>query len=154
VRAELVEDSGRLTRECEVFTRYLVGRDPDAYVVRKYVEGQVAVHPDAPWPLPIDDALVRFASKGPFRARVADAYARLFRPRGRLRRKLILTFAILESSAGFHRDFTSGHGGKTWTAWWTLLSVAVAFGAALGLGIVVFGPRHVGGSIRRREPTG
>jgi hypothetical protein len=98
----------------------------------------------------VDEALVRFASGGPLRARVADAYARIFRPRGLLRRKLILAFAILESSRGFHEDFTSGHRGGGWSTWLVLARVGAGFALALGLGIVPFGPRQLLGGQETR----
>ena len=143
MRSEANEEQRRLQQECRTFTRYLMRREPDSYVIRKYVECHTAVLRDAPLALPIDSALVRFAGGGSFRARVADAYARMFRPHGLLRRKLILVFAILESSRAYHREITAGGDGNYWVAWLRIAGSIVGFLAALTVGIAVFLPQHL-----------
>ena len=50
-----------------------------------------------------DRALVDFARSGSSRARLADAHARLFRPACLLRRKLVLTLALLECDGAHQR---------------------------------------------------
>lgn len=130
-------------RECLVFTRYLTGRDPDGYVIEQYVRMQQAVLSNEAAALPVDHALLAWASAGTYRARIADAYARLFRPRGLLRRKLILLFAILENSHAFHRDFTSGGSGSRTLAVLRIGTSVLTFAAALVLGVLVFAPRQL-----------
>jgi nucleoside-diphosphate-sugar epimerase len=132
-----------LPAECRAFTRYLTGRDPDDYVIGKYLAVQSAVLRGAPPRAPIDDALVSFAARGAYRARIADAYARIARPHGTLRRKLILLFAILENSRAFHRDFTAGGSGAAWLAVPRIALAVAAFALALGIGIVAFAPRQL-----------
>ena len=141
-----------LRRECRIFTRYLTGRDPDEYVLEKYSSMQPAVRADATAHAAIDQALVRTASAGVFRARAADAYARIFRPRGLLRRKLILLFAILENSAAFHREFTSGGRGSLGHALIRVALSLLSFGLALAAGAVVFAPQHVWLASHTRDP--
>lgn len=90
--------SSALSRECEVFSRYLAGRPPDNYILEKYVEAH-RVAPDYSCGSRFDRLLVRCAAAGIAGASFADAYASLFARRSTLRRKLILLLAILESCA-------------------------------------------------------
>lgn len=85
-----------LARECEIFSRYLVGRRPDAYILEKYAEAH-HVAPDYGFDSRFDRVLVDFAAGGPRSTSLADSYACLFARRSALRRKLILLLAILES---------------------------------------------------------
>lgn len=143
MRSEVSAEQDRLRQECRTFSRYLIAREPDSYVVQKYMECHIAVLRDAPATVPIDSALVRFARGGSLRTRIADAYARMFRPYGLLRRKLILVFAILENSRAHHREFTSGGDGKDWGAWLQIAGSMAAFLAAFAVGMVVFLPHHL-----------
>lgn len=131
-----------LRRECRTFTRYLTGRGPDAYVEKKYIEGHGVILRDAEPALPIDATLLRFAAAGVIRTRIADAYARIFRPHGPLRRKLIFLFAVLENSKEFHRDFTSGSDGTPWVAALRIAASLTVFLLALGAGVVRFAPQQ------------
>ena len=97
---ERVED-----RECVVFTGHLLGVAPDAYVKRKYAEAHDVLGGLAPTD-PFDAFLLRFASKHRVCTRLADAYARVFRPGSALRRKLIVLLAILETSPPSYRRST------------------------------------------------
>jgi NADH dehydrogenase len=146
----LVDDSGSqqinervLAAECGVFTRYLSSSEPDAYVVRKYIQTDAVVSRLEEPGLPVDGALLAFAAAGPVRTRIADAYARMFRPTGLLRRKLVATLAILENSPAHHGLFTRGSPvGAIGAAARIALSIA-AFAFALGVGLVLFGPRQI-----------
>lgn len=137
--APVSQDS--LRRECDVFHRYLIRRPPDDYVIRKYLAG-VEVARRLPAPLPIDASLMSFASRGPRCARIADAYARFFRPHGLLRRKLLLLFAIIENSHGYEH-FTVGASSRLPGS---LARVAYNLGMFcihLATGILIFGPRQL-----------
>ena len=101
-------EAAELRDECRLFTRYLLGREPDAYVLERYVSLQIAAVRGAPAPVSLDSLLLNTARSNVFALRCADAYARIFRPQCLLRRKLILIFAILENSQGFPSRFTSG----------------------------------------------
>lgn len=89
-------------RECQVFTRHLIGRAPEPYVVEKYAEAHrlVASYSDGDR---FGLALTRVARINPTLARSADAYARLFAPGSLLRKKLVLLLAILETCAPSYR---------------------------------------------------
>ncbi len=136
------ESLERLRQECRTFTRYLCGRDPDDYVERKYVEGDAVVLAGASPVLAIDAQLTRFAAGGRVRARIADAYARIFRPHGLLRRKLIFLFAILENSKGFYGDFTAGGNSSLVVALARIGMSVAAFMLALAAGMLLFAPRQ------------
>jgi hypothetical protein len=91
-----------LQRECDVFTRFIARAAAPPYVVSKYIEAHRAS--DAFLPVNRFDAwLVAVASRSPRLTRLADGYARVFEPRGALRKKLVLLLALLESSAPLHR---------------------------------------------------
>ena len=92
------KSSTALSRECEVFSRYLLGRPPDAYILGKYVEAH-RVAPDYEAGSRFDRLLMSFAASGSAGASLADSYACLFARQSTLRRKLILLLAILESCA-------------------------------------------------------
>jgi hypothetical protein len=132
-----------LSAECRAFTRYLTGRDSDAYVLARYQAGHHSIpYRGAGARSPIDGALVLFASKGPVRARVADAYARVFRPHGALRQKLTLLLAILENAPATHRRFTSGGKGLA-AAVFGIAGALIGFGFFLALGVLLLGPAHL-----------
>ena len=83
-----------LERECRVFTRYLVGREPSEYVRAKYADAHTIVPAYATLDA-FHRRLLGIARTGPAFTRLADAYTRAFAPRGALRKKLILLLAIL-----------------------------------------------------------
>jgi hypothetical protein len=142
---------GELLDECRLFTHYLVGRDPDAYVLDCYVRLQPAALEGATAVAPEDAVLLETGKSGLIRLRLADAYARFFRPRCLLRRKLILTFAILENSAQFHSRFTSGASSSYVAALVRIAAAMVTFGLALAASLVVVAPPVVLSSWRSRR---
>lgn len=88
--------------ECRTFTRYLVGHEPQPDVIRKYAE---AHRIDGTYSGGDRFGLVatRLARSHPLVTKLADSHARLFVPRGLLRKKLVLLLAILETSASSYR---------------------------------------------------
>lgn len=144
----------RLRQECRTFTRYLCGRDPDSYVEKKYIEGDGVILRCTLPSLPIDEVLLRFASVSVMRARIADAYARFFRPHAVLRRKLIFMFAVLENSREFHRDFTSRADQTALNAAVRIAASVVVFLLLLGAGVLMFAPRQFLARAPRSEVRG
>ena len=96
-------ESAALERECAAFCRYLAGRPPSRAVLARYLDAhaQGIVCP-AGSARAFDMALVRAARIGAPLARACDVHARLFRPAGLLRRKLVLTLALLEVDREAH----------------------------------------------------
>ena len=132
-----------LDAECRAFTRYLIRQDPDPYIVLRYREGHRSIpfrrtgQRDA-----VDGMLILFGSHGGWRARVADAYCRVFRPHGVLRQKLTLLLAILENAPATHRPFTAGGRGMARAIGSSALAL-LGFGVALSAGIFLLGPGHL-----------
>jgi NADH dehydrogenase len=130
-----------LEAECTVLCRHLAGLDASPYVRAKYVEahgegrhGPLRSSDDE------DDVLVQFARRGPFAARLADAWAAAFDREGPLRRKLVLLVAILESgreSESLDRPDPGGLASFGRASAWRLL----AFAAAVAVAAVVVAPR-------------
>jgi NADH dehydrogenase len=90
-----------LEGECDVLTRYLIGRAPTEMVVQRYVDAHEAVPVLTP-SAGFDGWLVRFARRDGLRAWIADAYSAVVLPASTLRRKLVLLLAVLETSASTH----------------------------------------------------
>ena len=101
-----------LARECDVFTRHVIGAAPTPYVLRKYAEAHEK-RADAFVPRHRFGAFsVALAARAPFTTRMADAYCRLFAPGGVLRRKLVLLLAILETAPPFHAELDAVRGSR------------------------------------------
>ena len=140
-----------LAEECRVFTRYLTGQPPTDYVVRKYQQGHQAI----PYRLKgeedaFDVFLAIAARRGPFMARIADAYARRARPHGVLRQKLSLLLAILENSPSDHRRFTAGGRGIL-LAWLVTGYCLARFVFFTLVGTLFFGPLKL--LLKGRKPA-
>ena len=90
-------DMLQLERECRTYTRYLIGQTPSEYVVEKYMDfhrkwdALAALKSDR-----FDQFLVGLSARRPFWARLADSYASRFRKDSAVRKKLVLTLALLE----------------------------------------------------------
>jgi hypothetical protein len=139
-----------LDAECRAFTRYLIRQAPDRYTVARYQVGHHAIPFRRSGPRDaVDGMLVLFASRGGWRVRVADAYARVFRPHGVLRQKLTLLLAILENAPATHRQFTSGGRGLAGAAGHVALAL-LEFGVAFLGGMLLLGPAHLVLSRARR----
>src|SRR5215469_12600701 len=90
----------QLEQECAVYARYLSGHPPTGYLVEKYLDFYQKLggkaEPGEVESDPFDSFLVRVSAEGPTWARLADSYARVFRPGSALRKKLVLVLALLE----------------------------------------------------------
>lgn len=133
------QTSHPLDAECRVFTRHLLGSDPDDYVVGKYRNAH-AVVPALAASGRFDEALIAFARFSPLCAHLADSYASLFLRGATLRKKLVLLLAILETRPPFHETIDTAVGGSL-----PLLLARLSFktgGALLGLlaGTLIFVP--------------
>ena len=131
-----------LGRECRTYARYLIGREPDAYIIGKYV----ACHELGRIPEPADRFerfLISASVRGPFLTRMADAYASRFLKYGTLRKKLVLTLALLECSRGsfewLDQVDPGGFAGTAVRGAWRVF----VFAFALGLGLALFVPARL-----------
>jgi hypothetical protein len=96
-----VSQAGEVERECDVFVRYLAGAESTDYLRAKYTRA-VELIPSLRTRPGFESRLLRFAGRGPFAARIADAYAALLAPDSVLRSRLVLLVALLESSPPYH----------------------------------------------------
>jgi hypothetical protein len=135
-------EAGRATleAECSALVRHLASLEPSPRVLAAYVRahapgrhGPVLSTDDE------DDALVRFARRGPAAARLADTFAVAFDRRGPLRRKILLATAILENDPdGECLDRPRSFGAGPLVG--RLVGGGLAFGAWLIASILVVGP--------------
>lgn len=130
-----------LARECAALCRHLTGAEPSRRVIEKYLAahalGVVELAGDT---RAFDRFLVRCARSGRALARLADGHARIFRPAGLLRRKLVLLLALVECGpeAGALVD-TPTRGGPNGFVFGALLRLAW-FAVLLALGALLFFP--------------
>lgn len=127
--------------DCRTLTQYLIGRDPSAYVAECYRRSL----PSAATPSHrlIDRALLGAARLGGLPCRMADGYARWFRPTGDLRRRLTLLLAILETAPDTHGSINDAALGSRSRIIVALLGTLALSAIAIGLGVIVFGPIHL-----------
>jgi len=129
----------RMERECRVYARYLTGQEVDRYVAGKYAgchaTGRIA-EPTEPFDCSLTDVSVR----GPLWTRLADAYASRFRKDCVLRKKLVLTLALLECSPATFEYLEGVSSGSRAGALVRMAGDGMLFAAALPLAILLFFP--------------
>ena len=125
-----------------MWCRYLVSQDPTPYVLSCYQRACSSIASGAPLSL-IDRGSLALARLGAGPARVADAYARVFRPYGPLRRRLILLLAILENSPPSDRPLNTAREGSRSAIMAGMALTLLGGGGCLLLGIVLLGPVHL-----------
>jgi hypothetical protein len=138
-RRETAALADALDAECRVFTRHLLGLEPDAYVAARYRAAHEA-QPSLASAGRFDDALAGFARRGPVFAKLADSYASLFAPGSLLRRKLVMLLAILETSRPFYRGIDAAIGGRKPLVFARLALSGVVAAASLVAGTLIFVP--------------
>jgi len=133
-----------LRAECRAYTRYLIGAEPSDYVLDCYERSwpAAAARPEEGTAL-IDGWLLRFSRLGGLPARIADGYARLFRPFSSLRRRLILVLAILENSPPSHLPLNSAVTGSAPAIALGMLMTLAGSGLCLAAGLLLLGPLHL-----------
>lgn len=144
-------EHGLLAREFEVFARYL-GASGD-------LTRGMACYAAAHQTLPVDGDdrferwLVRAARTTPIACGFADAYARRMRPYGRLRRKLVLTLAVLESSPDTHAAFDTALASSTAMAWLSLAALGAGWIIRTALAFVLLAPMQLAAAIMPATPA-
>ena len=138
------EPSRRLARECGAWSRYLVDVEPSLSVVTRYVDAHARGIVEPPGTrCAFDQALVALARRGTFFAQLCDVHARIFRPAGLLRRKLVLTLALLECDRASHGRVDQTNSGSPLSlvllgGWWSL-----RFGLLAVSGMIAFFPLRI-----------
>ena len=133
----------RFELECRIYSQYLTGQAPDEYVIRKYAEchakcGRLAESADA-----FDRLLLDISLRGPFWTRLADTYASRFHKYSMLRKKLVLTLALLECSPVSFPYLDDVDRGGVLLSLVRLAWRAGAYAATLLLAILLFLPAKV-----------
>jgi hypothetical protein len=134
-------ETSQLEREAATFARLLTGAPAGAEALGAYLAAHRA-RPRAFAGTRFQRHLVASAARGPFRARIADAYARFFDPSGPLRCKLVLMLAILESIPPTHRRLDAPIGGSPVPALLRLVLYGLRSAGSLLLGVILFTPRR------------
>ena len=142
--ADTVSERAANDAECRAFTRYLVGTDPTEYITNSYHR----LLPSAGVPhetsaVLIERSLLAAGRAGSLPLRMADGYARFFRPRSLLRRRLILLLAIVENCEPNEGVLNSGAEGSLVSVGLRLMVSLVASGLCLIAGVILFGPLHL-----------
>jgi hypothetical protein len=144
-------DQARLERECRTFTRLFSGLPANDYLLEKYFRAHERSDAfqvrDA-----FDARLLQAASGSPGLARLAGGYARLFFPLSALRKKLILTLALVEVTPPYSAAVAGAPArSKALTVAYLVLAGTRGVLGVL-LGILVFGPLHVGMRLLGQRP--
>ena len=96
----------KLRRECTVFCRYLIGTEPNDYIMKKYEEAHMSgAMSHAVRIAAFDRILVAMAGTSGVATTLVDSYAAVFFRTAVVRKKLVLLVAILESCAPSHSKF-------------------------------------------------
>jgi hypothetical protein len=130
-----------LSREFARFARYFGTRSPAAAATVAYIKSHAsaaAVPADR-----LDRWLVKLARTSGAACALADTYARLTRPHGVLRRKLVLALAVLESSATSHADYDTARSSPVLSAWTAILVRGTWWAAQLALALILLAPVHL-----------
>jgi hypothetical protein len=138
----LTVDRDELERECHVFAWRVARVQPSAYVVDRYVAAHRQGHVGSP-ATPADRMLANVARRGGPWTALADAYARIVRPAGTLRRKLVLFAAILECTSPAYRAFESPPPASAMRVIARLAVRGGAFALLLTVALLVLGPVHL-----------
>jgi hypothetical protein len=90
-----IDQIDQIERECRTYSRCLIGQNPSAYVIEKYRNFHQQLENDLALDR-FDRFLIAASARSPFWARLADSYASLLRKNSGVRKKLVLTLALLE----------------------------------------------------------
>lgn len=90
-----------------------------------------------------DEWLVTFAARHRTLTGLADAYARFARPYGRLRRRLTLMLALLETHGATHAAYDRAQSSSLGGAWLAIGAAGLGWAARTILATLICGPAHL-----------
>jgi hypothetical protein len=134
-------NASQLERECFTYTRYLIGGEPSQCVVTRYLDFHqksdaiTGAGTDA-----FDQFLVSISARGPFWTSLADSYASFFRKDSVVRKKLVVTLALLECVAPSFEAIDEVEARSPMATSIFLAWRAVRYAFLLGSSVVVFTP--------------
>lgn len=132
-----VTSDDELVREFSTLAAYLGAPDAGARAAASYARAHASVGDDGD---AFDRRLVTLARGSSAACALADAYARLARPYGTLRRKLTLALAVLESSPGVHRRYDTAHESSTLAAWAGIVGAGLLWAARTVASVILLAP--------------
>ena len=134
----------QLERECDVFSRYLLGTRPTSYVVEHYVDFHVRRGiPRSRVAHQFDTLLLRVARASPWCARIADSYASMHYKSASLRKKLVLLLGILECVTPTAQQLDETRHRNAVVAATSMSIQFLGYFTHLAIATVVLGPVHL-----------
>ena len=144
--------SNQLAREFVVFARYLGTPSPGPREAAAYARAQASVVAAGAADT-FDEWLVTVAGFSAVTCALADAYSRLARPYGTLRRKLVLTLAVLESSSDVHAAYDTARHSSAAIAGVSIVALGIAWATRTLLAVALFAPLHLATALVRKGAT-
>lgn len=141
-----------LEGECRTYARYLTGKAPTQYVVEHYVDFHRKS--DAMEALKFDhfdQFLVGVSARRPFWARLADSYASVFHKNSAVRKKLVVTLALLECAAPSFETLDRIEGGGPFGAAARLGLGVTRYALILVVSFAIFTPVRLGMALSSRR---
>lgn len=135
-------DLRQLEQECQSYTRYLIGQPASAYVIAKYKDfhQKIGVCEGAGR---FDRFLLSASARGPLWARLANTYATRWRKRSPVRRKLVLTLALLECAPPSFETLDRCPAGGGFGAILRLGLGALGYACSFFAATILFAPIHL-----------
>lgn len=142
-------DTVQLERECQSYTRYLIGQPASPYVIEKYKrfhrERDIAAGLAG-----FDGVLLSVSARGPLWARLADSYASRWRKNSIVRRKLVLALALLEVANPSFEKLDECPGGGPPGAMIQLGLAALGYACSVLAAVALFSPIRLWMAVRER----
>jgi hypothetical protein len=130
-----------LERECIAFCTYLTGERPTRYLLKKYHEAaSIDAQLDRVGCDAFDAYLLALSLLHPIVLKVVDTYTRLFQTGSIVRRKLVLTLALLECAAPTYLYLERPATERRLWMLAHLLWFGLSFGIALTLAVLLLMP--------------
>ncbi|MBM3774270.1 MAG: hypothetical protein FJW37_03820 [Acidobacteria bacterium] len=141
-----------LVRECQTYSRYLIGQPPSPYVLVKYGDyHRVFGALEDGW---FDRALVGISRLHPLLAGMADSYAVRFCRGAAIRKKLVVVLALSECGWPSSEYLDSAGAGGRLASLGRLAGRAAWHGVLLAAGAIVLGPVHLVALAARQAERG
>jgi hypothetical protein len=134
--AQIVQVDETLANEAICFTRYLIGKEASAEVIERYARANACLFQTPPNPM--EERMIAFALKHPRAIPLLDTGAGLSRTGARLRQKILVLLAILETMPE-HFEATRPDSPGPWRTFATLSKAGAAAGVHAALGLCLCG---------------
>ena len=139
-----------LEGECKTFVPHLTGLDANPYVIKKYIDAHRAL-PSLQPSSRFDRILLGFARGSRITLALADAYAGVFAKSSALRKRLVLTLALLETAAPFYERIDAAAGGTPAGAFVRLTGKGTLAVVMLAIGTLLLLPIRLVAAVLPKE---